>query len=152
MGEKQTIRNAPINEISALMSGSQVSVPQFQPFSRQGVDAAPIGQYISQNYANQANAAANTNAGIFGLAGAGIQGAMMMSDRRLKKNIRKLGRRLAGLPLYMFEFIKPLCFKPNYQGVQIGVMSDEVRKLHPDAVHDVGGFDMVDYGLLLRRH
>lgn len=67
--ERQTVRNAPINEISALMSGSQVSVPQFQPFSRQGVDAAPIGQYINQNYANQANAAANTNAGIFGLGG-----------------------------------------------------------------------------------
>lgn len=70
LGEKQTVRNAPINEISALMSGSQVSVPQFQPFSRQGVDTAPIGQYISQNYANQANAAANTNAGIFGLGSA----------------------------------------------------------------------------------
>lgn len=67
--EKQTVRNAPINEISALMSGSQVSVPQFQQFSRQGVDAAPIGQYIYSNYANKANAAANTNAGIFGLGG-----------------------------------------------------------------------------------
>jgi len=69
LGEKQTIRNAPINEISALMSGSQVSVPQFQPFSRQGVDSAPIGQYIYSDYANRANAAANTNAGIFGLGG-----------------------------------------------------------------------------------
>lgn len=68
--EKQTVRNAPINEISALMSGSQVSVPQFQQFSRQGVDSAPIGQYIYSNYANKANAAANTNAGIFGLGGA----------------------------------------------------------------------------------
>ena len=71
--EKQTIRNAPINEISALMSGSQVSVPQFQPFSRQGVDSAPIGQYIQQNYANASNAAANTNAGIFGLGGAALK-------------------------------------------------------------------------------
>jgi hypothetical protein len=70
--ERTGLRNAPINEIAALMSGSQVSVPSFQPFSRQGVDAAPIGQYIGQNYANRANAAANTNAGIFGLANAGI--------------------------------------------------------------------------------
>lgn len=67
--ENQTIRNAPINEISALMSGSQVSVPQFQPFSRQGVDSTPIGQYIYSDYANRANSAANTNAGIFGLGG-----------------------------------------------------------------------------------
>lgn len=75
LGEKQTLRNAPINEIAALMSGSQVSVPQFQPFSRQGVDAAPIGQYINQNYQAQANAAANANAGIFGL-GSSIFGAI----------------------------------------------------------------------------
>lgn len=67
MGEKQTVRNAPINEISALMSGSQVSVPQFQPFSRQGVDSTPIGQYINQDYVNRAQQASNTNAGIFGL-------------------------------------------------------------------------------------
>jgi hypothetical protein len=71
--ERQTVRNAPINEISALMSGSQVSVPQFQPFSQQGVDAAPIGQYIQQNYANASNAAANTNAGIFGLGGSALK-------------------------------------------------------------------------------
>lgn len=70
--ERQTVRNAPINEISALMSGSQVSVPQFQPFSRQGVDSTPIGQYINQNYNAKANAAANTNAGIFGLGNAMI--------------------------------------------------------------------------------
>jgi hypothetical protein len=73
LGEKQTIRNAPINEISALMSGSQVSVPQFQSFSRQGVDSAPVGSYIQQNYANQSNAAANTNAGIFGLGTAALK-------------------------------------------------------------------------------
>jgi hypothetical protein len=70
--ERQTVRNAPINEISALMSGSQVSVPQFQPFSRQGVDSAPVGQYIQSNYNAKANAAANTNAGIFGLGSAAI--------------------------------------------------------------------------------
>jgi hypothetical protein len=45
-------------------------VPQFQQFSRQGVDSTPIGQYIYGDYANQANQAANTNAGIFGLGGA----------------------------------------------------------------------------------
>lgn len=75
LGERQTVRNAPINEISALMSGSQVTVPQFQPFSQQGVDSAPIGQYIYSDYANKANAAANTNAGIFGL-GSSFLGAL----------------------------------------------------------------------------
>lgn len=67
--ERQTVRNAPINEISALMSGSQVSVPQFTPFQSQGVGSTNIGSMIYGDYANRANAAANTNAGIFGLGG-----------------------------------------------------------------------------------
>lgn len=67
--ERQTVRNAPINEISALMSGSQVSVPQFTPFQSQGVGSTNIGSMIYGDYANKANAAANTNAGIFGLGG-----------------------------------------------------------------------------------
>jgi hypothetical protein len=67
--ERQTIRNAPINEISALLSGSQVTVPQFQQFSRQGVDAAPVGQYINQNYQNQVAQSSAKTAGLFGLAG-----------------------------------------------------------------------------------
>jgi hypothetical protein len=67
LGERQTIRNAPINEISALMSGSQVSVPQFQPFSRQGVDTTNIGSNIWNAFNANSQQASNTNAGIFGL-------------------------------------------------------------------------------------
>jgi hypothetical protein len=67
--EAFALRNQPINEIMALLGGSGVTMPQFQPFSRQGINAAPIGQYIGQNYANQANAAAQFNQGLFGLAG-----------------------------------------------------------------------------------
>lgn len=69
--ERQAVRNAPINEISALMSGSQVTVPQYQSFSQQGVESTPIGSYIMQDYQNRANQAANTNAGLFGL-GSGL--------------------------------------------------------------------------------
>ena len=38
--------------------------------------------------------------------------------------------------------------------VQIGVMADETKAVHPDAVRMNGedGFDYVDYGLLRRRH
>jgi hypothetical protein len=31
-------------------------------------------------------------------------------------------------------------------------MADEVKQIHPDAVHQIDGFDHVDYGLLRRRH
>jgi hypothetical protein len=68
------LRNQPINEISALMSGSQATIPQFQAFQGSQVAAPNIAQYISDNYKAQSNAASQTNAGLFGLAGAGVKG------------------------------------------------------------------------------
>jgi hypothetical protein len=68
--EQISLRNQPINEISALLSNSQVTVPEFQPFARSQTSAAPLGQYIGDNYNIRAQQAANTNSGIFGLGSA----------------------------------------------------------------------------------
>jgi hypothetical protein len=68
------LRNQPINEISALMTGAQATIPQFQAFQGSQVAAPNIAQYISDNYKAQSNAASQTNAGLFGLAGAGVKG------------------------------------------------------------------------------
>lgn len=68
--ERQTIRNAPINEIAALMGGSQVSVPQGAGYNAPSVGSVPIGDYIMQNYNARAQNAANKNAGLFGLGSA----------------------------------------------------------------------------------
>jgi hypothetical protein len=70
--EKAFLRNAPINEIAALMSGSQVSLPQFQPYASPQVAAAPIGQYMYASNDIESQNAAAMNQGLFGLAGAGI--------------------------------------------------------------------------------
>ena len=69
MQEAYQTRTQPINEINALMSGSQATIPQFQGFSGSPVAASNIGQYIRDNYRNQSQAAAATNAGLFGLGG-----------------------------------------------------------------------------------
>lgn len=63
------LRSQPINEIAALLGMGQVTVPQFSPFSRQGINAAPVGQYMNDAYANQLQAANATNQGLFGLGG-----------------------------------------------------------------------------------
>jgi hypothetical protein len=67
--EAYTARDQPINEITALMSGSQATIPQFQPFTGSPVNPSNIGQYISDNYKAQTAAAAQTNAGIFNMIG-----------------------------------------------------------------------------------
>lgn len=133
------------NEIAALMGMGQVTVPQFSPFSRQGINAAPVGDYISQNYQNQLAASQAQNSGIFGLAGS-LVSALPFSDRRLKEDIMPTGEMLAGVPLYTFHY------RNDPATDQIGVMADEARELHPDAVGHRDGYDTVDYGLLISRH
>lgn len=68
------VRNQLPNEVAALMGMGQVTVPQFQPFSRQGMNAAPVGQYMDSAYQNQLQSANATNQGLFGLGSAAIGG------------------------------------------------------------------------------
>jgi hypothetical protein len=79
------LRNQPINEISSLMSGGQVSMPQFAQYRGGEVAGTPIGNYVynsanidQSNYQAQAQRdTATQNAmigGLFGLGSAGLFG------------------------------------------------------------------------------
>ena len=64
------------------------------------------------------------------------------SDRRLKKNIAKIGESLSGLNIYSFEYID----EKFGEGVFQGAMSDEAPQ---NAVSKgIDGFDRVNYSLL----
>lgn len=75
--EQLALRAQPLNEIAALMGGSQIQMPQFQGYTRADVAAAPIfgatqaaGNFAQQNFANQM-AGYNAKMGLYGnLAGA----------------------------------------------------------------------------------
>ena len=69
MQEDIALRNQPINEITAMMSGGQATIPQFQPFQGSPINPSNIGQYISDNYKAESASAAQTNAGIFSMIG-----------------------------------------------------------------------------------
>lgn len=78
--QQLALRNQPINEIAALMSGVQVNMPQFQGYQGANVAAAPIfagtqaaGDFAQRNYANQ-TAAYNAKMGLLGDLG-GAAGA-----------------------------------------------------------------------------
>lgn len=63
------------------------------------------------------------------------------SDRRLKKDIKRVGKLKNGLPLYAFKY--------KWGGPeQIGVMADEVEKVLPGAVMEIGGYKHVNYAML----
>jgi hypothetical protein len=73
----------------------------------------------------------------------GISG-FFKSDRRLKKNIIKLGEYIKGINLYSFEYLWG-------QKKHIGFMADEVKKIIPEAVvTGTDGFDSVYYDKVVK--
>ena len=139
-----TLRNQPLNEITGLMSGSQLQMPQFQGYSPTNIAPAPIfagaqaqGNAALQNYGIQQSGANAATSGLFNLAGAALP---MFSDRKLKSNIKRIGTHKLGIGLYEYDI---------FGGRQQGVMADEVEKVMPEAVlMHPSGYKMVNYGLL----
>ncbi len=148
--EQLAQRQTPLNEISALMSGSQVSNPFSVPGYAQNAQVQPqplfaaqnaAGQYGTDVYNAQSAQAGNLQSGLFGLGGAALMGAgMAKSDRRLKSNIVRIGTHPLGIGLYEYDL----------DGMrQRGVMADEVLTVRPSAVMThPDGYLMVDYGQL----
>ena len=101
---------------------------------------------VQQAYANQmagfgAQASMlNSQVGAAGqMVSSGISG--LLSDRKLKKNINKIGVSPSGLNIYSFEYKDSKHGKGLFQGV----MSDEVPS---SAVYSNNGYDTVDYSVL----
>lgn len=146
LNERSTLRMAPLNELRGLMGMGSVQAPQFGQVATPQMAAPDLmgATYNSYNgQMNAANAAAANSAsmfnGIMGLAGSVGGAALMMSDRRVKRDIQRVGTAFNGLPLYSFQYI--------WGGpVQVGVMAQDVEQINPAAVVDVGGIKAVDYG------
>lgn len=162
--EQAYLRNLPMQELAALTQGSNVSMPQFPGYAQQHTTGGPdyLGAANSQyqtalGAANAANAnQSNMMGGLFGLAGTGLGGIFggaagagiggqlggalggLFSDRRLKKDIKRVGTAGNGLGIYSYQYI--------WGGPQqLGYMADEVERVAPDAVSSIGGLKLVDY-------
>ena len=146
----------------SLLSNAPLSYQQGQQFINTGLGAIGAGtpqlfdtsvglnlgaaQRSNQLAAASANAQAKAaqQAAIMGLIGDGAKAAAtagMMSDRRLKTDIKKVGMTDSGLPVYTYK----------YKGdnvVHMGVMAQDVEKVTPEAVEEIGGFKAVNYGLI----
>lgn len=79
--EQSMVRNMPLNELTALLSGTQVNMPQFQSYQGSQVQPANYQQAVGQNYQaglNAANAQQGANnamtSGLFQLGGAALMG------------------------------------------------------------------------------
>ncbi len=138
--EQLAERAQPINEITALLGGSQITQPTFQPTQQPQIPTVDYAGLVNQNYQarlanfqNQQAFGQNILGGLFGL-GAGI----IASDIRVKENIRRVGTLDNGLPVYAYNYITG---GPTH----IGVMAQDVETENPDAVIEIAGIKHVDY-------
>lgn len=144
--EEMAKRNMSLNEMNALLSGQQVSMPAFGSFNPAArgetpelFDAAKAGYDAQVQNINAQNAnKANMFGGAVKLASAAMP--FMFSDRRLKQNIKRIGTHDIGVGIYSYTMM----------GVeQHGVIAQEVQKVRPDLVRrHASGYLTVNYGAL----
>lgn len=122
------------------------AAPQFNATNAAGF-ASSLGQQrilsAGKTQSSQGGSSTSTEkelgfADILGGVGTALE---LFSDRRLKRNIRRVGTHPCGVPLYEFEYI--------WGGARrIGVMADEVLRVNPAAVGERAGYLTVNYAAL----
>jgi len=137
--ETYAAKQNPLNLINALKSGSQVQAPQFGSYAQQATTSGPDlsgaakNQYgaswdIANFNNNERDKTMQTTAQIAG----------MFSDRRVKENIKLVGKTDGGLNIYTYNYI--------WGGpTQMGVMAQELEEVNPSAVGEIDGVKIVDY-------
>ena len=90
----------------------------------------------------------NLTGGSLGSVGDATGMNMAKSDRRAKRNIRRIGTHPLGFGLYLFDYRKGFAIEGG-KSPQFGVMADEVEPIVPGAViRDAAGYAQVDYARL----
>ena len=111
-----------LNSAMGILSGTPYESKSTQTTSASNTGGSTAGQALG------------TVASLAGIAG------MFMSDRRTKKNIRKVGALDNDLPVYAFKY--------KHGGpTQIGVMAQDVEKVKPEAVGALDGIKLVNYDM-----
>jgi hypothetical protein len=144
IGDMLQERNQPLNEINGLLNGQQIQNPAYVSTPQTNVAGTDVAGIYNSNYQNQLSAynqqVQNQNAtmgGLFGLGGTLGAAAIRFSDRRLKRDIVRVGS-YRGHNLYAYRYI-------GKAERELGVMADE---LPASAVIQTGGFLAVDYSKL----
>lgn len=106
--------------------------------------------------AARAAAKAKSKSGLFGAIGS-VAGAMggawvtgLMSDRRLKTNVKQYNTLDDGTKLYTWDWTEEAIRKGADKTPSYGVLAQEVQQTHPEAVHrDRDGYLRVDYNKVI---
>lgn len=127
---------AQIGNIGALQS--QMYSPQYiAGLGATGLQNLYTSQF--QNEMDRYNAAvgssnANTSATMGTIGALGAAAIMAMSDKRVKENLKPVGKLDNGLTVYIGNYIEAI---DPYKMPQLFLIAQEVEKVHPEAVKEV---------------
>ena len=156
IAERYAQFNQPINAITALLSGSQVSNPSLINANTAKIPTTDTASIINNSFTDSLNAykqeSANYNNIVGGLFGS-LAGVINKSDVRSKKNIHKMGsvfvpspQKVAELPIYQYQYKNA---DPD-SATHIGPMAQDVEKHDPGAVlEDSKGTKYIDQRRLM---
>lgn len=135
----------PINTVSALLSGSQVSQPNYVNTQMPQIPTTDVAGIINSNY-QQRMAQYGANQQMIGglLGGAGK--LISLSDDNAKKDKKKIGT-VPGKKLGIYQYRYK--GEPESAPKRTGLMASEVEKANPGAIHRRKGLRYVDYGKAL---
>lgn len=144
--ERAYVQNQPLQQLQALLGTGNVTTPTGVGYTPTSVGQTDVlgANALSLNQQNaNANRAAQAQSGLLGgLFQLGSAGITAFSDRRLKRDILRIGKMANGIAVYAYRYLwsdEPM----------IGVMADEVVKVRPDAVMATpSGYLAVNYGAL----
>lgn len=156
MNEQYAQRNQPINEISSLLSGSQINNPNFVNTPNNQIPTTDVAGLINTRFSQDMDIykqeSTNQNAlmgGIMGMVG----GMMKMSDERVKNVGPKMATVFAAgedgerqeLPIYAYSY------KGDPESTQhIGPMAQDVEKIDKRAVKkDQRGIRHINTGMVM---
>lgn len=142
-----TERQIPMSELQGLGSmASPQGVQGVQPINtpQPGVAATNVSENVWNAYNAKAQAQQQKMGGAYGLGQAAmsmIPMLMMMSDIKVKRDIKKLWDHPDGWGVYEFKYITD-------ETPRVGYLAQEVALHRPDAVHNIDGVLHVNYGAL----
>jgi hypothetical protein len=130
---------------TAALQGSQAQMAagQVEQQTKQAGDTAEYQQFLQERgypY-QQAQFLANIAMGTGALSGStttSTQPGGFFSDKRLKEDVKEIGKTNDGQPIYSYKY-------KGDDRTQIGLMAQDVEKKHPEAVGVMGGYKTVDY-------
>lgn len=140
VNEQLTEDNQRIQQISALMSGGQVSQPMFATTPSVSPAATTDNGSIIANYDNQRLASWQQNQAGWGSLLGGIGGLFSLSDENAKEGMEKIAETDDGIGIFKFRY-------KGSPKTQIGLKAQDVAKKKPKAVaQGADGLLRVNYG------